>query len=195
MKMTLLFGLSIFAIGFLASSLIQPVTAQSTFSAPEYVFKDQNGAVVGGTSDLAFKGNAIASMYNATHDERYFILFFSLNATDGADRIAAEQNDVYYSNPDCTGTAYILAPSEVDIYSKMRGSVYAIGRKPGAANGEDSLVLRGSGAGANNSASQQSKYRSFSDPACTSPSSTTRLTVVGSQVDDLSSFVRPFVLD
>ncbi len=108
-------------------------------------------------------------------------------------------DDVWYSNSDCTGAAYVLAPSNFSDLSALRGSVYVIGRNPGVTD-EDSLILRASGTGSDNSANMQSRYRTRLDtgPTCNSGAQTfptTSPTVVATQVDDLSGLTRPFKVD
>lgn len=187
MKKRIVLGSVAFAMGALAGNLVQPVTAESVFTAPEYVFKDQNGLVVGGLSAIALRGQMEISRWNPIHEEHYQI---QLRPT----QIFSEDVNLYYSNNDCTGIAYIREPADFGGLAAMRGSNYAIGRKAGA-TWEDSLVMRGSGAGIDNSSLMQSKYTPSAATPCSTPGSTTSPTVVATQVDDLSNFVRPFVAE
>lgn len=178
-------------MGVMVSSLAQPVMAQATFVAPEYVVEDQLGAVLGGLSAIAFKGQVIVAMQNATHDESYWVQVFTANNTPPATRLISEQLDVWYSGNNCTGTAYIKDPANAGIEATLRGATYAIGRKAGATY-EDSIVFRGVGTGSDNSSSMMSKFKASNETMCENLQSTTVPTVVAVQVDDLSGFQRPF---
>lgn len=181
-----------FTVGVMAISLSQPAIAVNTFSAPEYIVEDQTGATLGGISSISFKGQVLVSMYNSTDEEYYWVQVFTTSgAAVPVSNLISEQLDVWYSGAGCTGTAYIKEPAGAGVEAALRGATYAIGRKAGATH-EDSIVLRGSGSGSNNSGSMQSKFKASTIPFCTEAQSTSANTVVATQVEDLSDYVRPF---
>ncbi|HXV64155.1 MAG TPA: hypothetical protein VEK15_25875 [Vicinamibacteria bacterium] len=165
---------------------MQPLKAQSTFTAPEFVVKDSVGTVVGGFSAFAFRGQNEVAFHNPIHDENFHLQI-------RPDLILGETSEVYYTGNDCTGDAYVPSPVGSNSLNGLRGSTYGIGRKPGAIN-EDAYVIRGSGVGADNSAILNSRYRPFGMPPCDAvdPNSNT---VLGEIVMDLSSYTRPFVVE
>lgn len=182
----------VFIMGMMVIGVSQPVNAVNTFSAPEYVIEDQNGSTLGGISNIAFKGQILVSMHNSTDDEHYWVQIFTPSgAAAPVSNLIGEQLDVWYSGAGCTGTAYIKEPASAGVEAALRGATYAIGRKAGATY-EDSIVLRGSGAGSDNSGSMSSKFKASTIPFCTEAQSTSAATVVATQVEDLSDYVRPF---
>ena len=184
-KKVLLGILAGLAVGAVATHLSHPLKAQNTWNAPEWIVTDNNGTVVGGFSIVAFHGQNWVSFHNSTHNENFYL-------TVRKDRMSGEDPNVYYSNADCTGTAYVSAPDVGNGIASLRGSTYGLGRKPGATD-EDAIVVRGTGAGADNSGSMQSRFRAINTPQC-ELITTSNPTVVATQVMDLSSFVRPFKL-
>lgn len=178
--------LAIVAVVLLLAHMTQPAKAQNTLTTPEWVVKDSNGTLVGGLSILAFHGQNWVSFHNDTDDENFYL-------TVRRDRLSGEFPNVYYTNADCTGTPYIESPSDSNGISALRGSSYGIARKVGATD-EDSYVVRGTGAGSDNSGILQSRFRAIDTPQCTM-TSTSNNTVVATVVMDLSHFVRPFVAD
>lgn len=171
------------------------------YVAPQFTVTDQDGVVVGA---LASVGSRISSpsenfvrvlRQDTGSNENYTFLV-------GADHLQGiDDEDLWYSNADCTGTAYVLAPSNSGFAGdlvELRGSVFVIGRNPVVAAAiEDSLVLRGSGSGTDNSGDMLSRYRTdlVNGPSCNTPDSTTSDTVEATLVDDLSGLLRPFKID
>ena len=167
----------------------QPGEADPIGRLPEFVIKDQNGTVLGPRSQASGTASVAVLMRDTINNET-FDLQIAANSLRGAD-----SNDVWYTNADCTGTAYVLEPAGASPIAEMRGSVYAVGRKAGATN-EDSVIVRGAGTGANNDAAINSRFRTFAPgaPSC-SASDPGVNTVQATQVMDLSTLVRPFVAE
>ena len=175
-----------------------PVQGQEVI-LPEFLVTDSVGTEVGafaGTSDRVSGGSNFVRVlrHDAGSGENY-IFYLGPNRLQGLD-----DEDVFYQNADCTGTAYVAAPETFDELPGLRGSVFVVGKKAGAsALVEDSLILRGSGVGADNTSNILSRYRTdvVNGPACFTGSSVfpPALSVVAFEVADLSALIRPFKVE
>ena len=195
------FQISILAVVTICTQMLSSGVSQAdpTVRSPQFVVTDQNGTLVGALASVGTRvsgggTNWVRVLRRDTTNNENYTFFVGVNFLEGID-----DDDVWYSNNDCTGTAYVQAPSNFSDLAGLRGSVFVIGRKAGATD-EDSLILRGSGAGADNSASMMSRYRTRQDagPTCNTGGSvfpTTSPTVVATQVDDLSGLTRPFKVE
>lgn len=187
------------AVG-LSSLLVWPESGQAqTARIPAFTVTDDDGTVLGPFLDQGPRAGGVSSqiyvkvlMRDTMNDESYtlFVGKFDLQGVD--------EDDIYYENADCTGIAYLQTPENYPgSLAEMRGSVYAIGFKFGATD-TDSLVMRASGTGADNSALMGARYRSDADGSgtgCNAGQSTTNPTVVATEAADLSGFIRPFKIE
>lgn len=181
-----------------ALPVANPVVGQDVI-LPEFLVTDQGGTEVGtfaGTSDRVSGGsNFVRVLRHDVGSGENYIFYLGPNRLQGLD-----DEDVYYENNDCTGTAYVAAPESFDDLPGLRGSVFVVGKKAGAgAAVEDSLILRGSGVGTDNTGNILSRYRTdvVSGPSCFSGGSVfpPALSVVAFEVADLSALVRPFKVE
>ena len=175
--------------------VLQPDTgmADPIGRLPELVVKDTNGTLLGPRSQASGSTSVTVLRKDPVNGDIYDLLV-AANSLRGAD-----SNDVWYTNADCTGTAYVVEPAGVfSPAAAMRGSVYAVGRSAGATN-EDCLILRGAGSGSDQDAAINSRYRTLAPgtPSCTNNGQfDPGVNVVqATQIDDLCSLVRPFVAE
>ncbi len=168
--------------------------SQTVAAIPEIVVKDQNDLVLGGLSVGSGAGSIAVMLKDTVNNQNYHILL-------GQNRLRGfNTSDVWYTNADCTGTAYVQAPSTLGrTTAALRGATYAIGRKVGGGSGgpdEDSVIVRGAGAGSNQDAIINSRWRTntLSDPVCSSSDPAIDV-VQATQIADLSNFQRPWKID
>ena len=157
---------------------------------PEYVVKDQSGTVFGVISQQSFPSGVLVLRRDTTNNQNYHIQI-TTTLMRGAD-----DPDVYFTNANCTGTAYVEAPSTKSSFvAGMRGSVYVVG-PDGAGGNVGNRIYRGAGAGADNDAAINSRFRGSlsGSPTCTGDDPGVD-TVQASIVDNLSTFVTPFVIE
>ena len=193
MRRTLV-GLFIFAGIGLQGFWPQRGMADPIAQLPEFIVKDQNGNVLGILSQQSFPSGVIVLLRDTTHNENYFIQI-STTLMRGSD-----SPNVYFTNTNCTGTAYVDAPSAVNAsnssIASLRGSVFVVG-PDGLGGTVANRVYRGAGVGANNNGVINSRFQASLTGAasCDAGIDPSGNSVQATIVKNLSSFVTPFVIE
>ena len=168
---------------------VPAVLESAEVALPQHVIKDQNGVVVGGLSMSSTTGAATVLMNDPLSGENFEIRV-------AADFIAgADSTDVFFTNADCTGVAYVLAPSVFASLPELRGSVFAVGPTP---TGGTSCcqVFRGAGPESNQDAAINSRFRASASDGYTCTAVDPGVDVVqAAAVIDLSHLVFPLVAE
>ena len=184
------------AVLLLSLTYAPPARGQAEVQLPEFTVTDMGGVLLGayaGASDRVTGGAAyVRVLRQDTINNENYLLFVGPDHLQGLD-----DDDVWYSMADCTGTPYVKWPGDFHELPGLRGSVYAVGRKSGATD-EDSVIVRGaiSGMMDTDTGKLNSRYRTNigSAPTCSSGGSVFPPTnfVEATEVADLSALVRPF---
>lgn len=130
-----------------------PVEGVNTVQLPEFVIRDQNAVVLGPVSSSSTNAQTFVLMHNASDDESFQVQV-SRNHFGGADTA-----DVFFTNANCTGTAYVYASSVFGGVAAMRNSVYAVGPTAAGTTACCRVYRGGSGAGSNQDVAINSRFR------------------------------------